>query len=129
MSREIVEAMHALAREKGIAEDKLLHALEDALLSAYKKQPGAAKYARVVMDPETGDYRLIELIVPAMLEAHLIVETIDEGTYIDPETGEPVEPQDPEIDPAKFDEYRDQIEESDVTPTTSGASRRRPPSR
>ena len=24
MSREIVEAMHALAREKGIAEDKLL---------------------------------------------------------------------------------------------------------
>src|SRR3954466_9734512 len=128
MSREIVEAMHALAREKGIAEDKLLHALEDALLSAYKKQPGAAKYARVVMDPETGDYRVIELIVPDMLEAHLIVETIDEGTYIDPETGEPVEPetggpvepQDPEIDPAKFDEYRDQIEERDVTPDDFG---------
>ena len=120
MSREIVEAMHALAREKGIAEDKLLHALEDALLSAYKKQPGAAKYARVVMDPDTGDYRVIELIVPEMLEAHLIVETIDEGTYIDPETGEPVEPQDPEIDPAKFDEYRDQIEERDVTPDDFG---------
>src|SRR6478672_8506277 len=79
MSREIVEAMHALAREKGIAEDKLLHALEDALLSAYKKQPGAAKYARVLMDPDTGDYRVIELIVPEMLEAHLIVETIDEA--------------------------------------------------
>ena len=120
MSREIVEAMHALAREKGIAEDKLLHALEDALLSAYKKQPGAAKYARVIMDPDTGDYRVIELIVPEMLEAHLIVETIDEGTYIDPETGEPVEPQDPEIDPAKFDEYRDQIEERDVTPDDFG---------
>jgi N utilization substance protein A len=120
MSREIVEAMHALAREKGIAEDKLLHALEDALLSAYKKQPGAAKYARVVMDPDTGDYRVIELIVPEMLEAHLIVETIDEGTYIDPETGEPVEPQDPEIDPAKFDEYRDQIDERDVTPDDFG---------
>src|ERR671939_314441 len=74
MSREIVEAMHALAREKGIAEDKLLHALEDALLSAYKKQPGAAKYARVEMDPDTGDYRVIELIVPERLEAHLIVE-------------------------------------------------------
>src|SRR6185295_14526494 len=58
MSREIVEAMHALAREKGIAEDKLLHALEDALLSAYKKQPGAAKYARVLMDPDTGEYRV-----------------------------------------------------------------------
>ena len=120
MSREIVEAMHALAREKGIAEDKLLHALEDALLSAYKKQPDAAKYARVEMDPDTGDYRVIELIVPDMLEAHLIVETIDEGTYIDPETGEPVEPQDPEIDPAKFEEYSDQIEERDVTPEDFG---------
>src|SRR5829696_8198761 len=87
MSREIVEAMHALAREKGISEDKLLHALEDALLSAYKKQPDAAKYARVEMDPETG---------------------------------EPVEPQDPEIDPAKFEEYRDQIDERDVTPDDFG---------
>src|ERR671939_489254 len=111
MSREIVEAMHALAREKGIAEDKLLHALEDALLSAYKKQPGAAKYARFEMDPDTGDYRVIELIVPERLEAHLIVETIDEGTYIDPETGELVEPQDPEIDSAKFEEYCDRVGE------------------
>src|SRR5215470_2554613 len=80
MSREIVEAMKALAVEKGIAPDRLVHALEDALLSAYKKQPGAAKYARVEMDPDTGDYRVIELIVPERLEAHLIVETIDEGT-------------------------------------------------
>src|SRR5436189_239380 len=72
------------------------------------------------MDPDTGDYRVIELIVPERLEAHLIVETIDEGTYIDPETGEPVEPQDPEIDPAKFEEYRDQIDEQDVTPDDFG---------
>jgi N utilization substance protein A len=120
MSREIVDAMKALAVEKGIAPDRLVHALEDALLSAYKKQPGAAKYARVEMDPDTGDYRVIELIVPERLEAHLIVETIDEGTYIDPETGEPVEPQDPEIDPAKFEEYRDQIDEQDVTPDDFG---------
>ena len=60
MSREIVEAMKALAVEKGIAPDRLVHALEDALLSAYKKQPGAAKYARVEMDPDTGDYRVID---------------------------------------------------------------------
>ena len=37
MSREILEAMHALAREKGIEPEKLMIALEDALLSAYKK--------------------------------------------------------------------------------------------
>jgi N utilization substance protein A len=120
MSREILEAMHALAREKGISAEKLIAALEDALLSAYKKQPGSAKYARVELDPETGDYRVIELIIPERLEAHLIVETIDEGTTYDPETGEMVEPTDPEIDPAKFEEYKDQIEERDVTPDDFG---------
>ena len=99
MSREILEAMHALAREKGIEPEKLMIALEDALLSAYKKQPGSAKYARVEMDRETADFRVIELIIPERLEAHLIVETIDEETTIDPETGEMREPEEPEIDP------------------------------
>src|SRR3712207_1338801 len=120
MSREILEAMTALAREKGIAPDKLRHALEDALLSAYKKQPGSAKYARVELDPDTADYRVIELIVPERLEAHLIVETIDENTTVDPETGEMVEPTDPEIDPVKFEQYKDQIDERDVTPDDFG---------
>jgi transcription termination/antitermination protein NusA len=120
MSREILEAMSGLAAEKGIPSEKLMAALEDALLSAYKKQPGAAKYARVEVDRETGDFRVIELIVPERLEAHLIVETIDEGTVLDPETGEYVEPQDPEIDPAKFEQYKDQIDERDVTPDDFG---------
>ena len=120
MSREILEAMHALAREKGIEPEKLMIALEDALLSAYKKQPGSAKYARVEMDRETADFRVIELIIPERLEAHLIVETIDEGTAVDPETGELREPEEPEIDPAKFAQYRDQIDERDVTPDDFG---------
>ncbi|HEY1688339.1 MAG TPA: transcription termination factor NusA [Solirubrobacteraceae bacterium] len=120
MSREILEAMHALAREKGIEPEKLMVALEDALLSAYKKQPGSAKYARVEIDRETADFRVIELIIPERLEAHLIVETIDEGTTVDPETGELREPEEPEIDPKKFEEYRDQIDERDVTPDDFG---------
>src|SRR6202049_3059193 len=120
MSREILEAMHALAREKGIEPEKLMVALEDALLSAYKKQPGSAKYARVEMDRETADFRVIELIIPERLEAHLIVETIDEETTIDPETGEMREPEEPEIDPKKFAEYRAQIEEGAVTPDDFG---------
>src|ERR1700719_4058703 len=120
MSREILEAMHALAREKGIEPEKLMIALEDALLSAYKKQPDSAKYARVEMDRETADFRVIELIIPERLEAHLIVETIDEETTVDPETGEMREPEEPEIDPAKIAEYRDQIDERDVTPDDFG---------
>src|ERR1700752_25893 len=120
MSREILEAMHALAREKGIEPEKLMIALEDALLSAYKKQPGSAKYARVEMDSETADFRVLELIIPDALEAHLIVETSDEKPTIDPETGQMREPEEPEIDPKKFAEYRDQIDERDVTPDDFG---------
>ncbi|MEJ7798041.1 MAG: transcription termination factor NusA [Solirubrobacteraceae bacterium] len=120
MSRDILDAMTVLAKEKGIAPEKLRLALEDALLSAYKKQPDSAKYARVELDPETADFRVIELIIPERLEAHLIVETIDEGTTYDPETGDMVEPTDPEIDPAKFEEYKDQISEQDVTPGDFG---------
>ena len=120
MSREVVEAMSVLAREKGISTEKLMLALQDALLAAYKKQPGSAKYARIALDPETADFRVIELIIPEQLEAQLIVETIDEGTTIDPETGEMREPEDPEIDPVKFEQYKDQIAERDVTPDDFG---------
>jgi transcription termination/antitermination protein NusA len=120
MSREILEAMTALAREKGISPEKLRIALEDALLSAYKKQPGSAKYARVELNPDSADYRVIELIVPEMLEAHLIVETIDANTTIDPETGEEVEPTEVDIPAEMFEQYADQIEERDVTPEDFG---------
>jgi N utilization substance protein A len=34
VSREIVEAVQALEREKGISSERLMAALEDALLSA-----------------------------------------------------------------------------------------------
>jgi N utilization substance protein A len=120
MSREILEAMTALAREKGIAPEKLMAALEDALLSAYKKLPGAARYARVEVDHDTGDFVVIRYRIPKDLEAELIGETIEEESYIDPETGDRVEPQDPEIDPAKFEQYRDRIEEIDDTPEDFG---------
>src|SRR5215216_7451651 len=78
MSQEIVDAVRSLAREKGISEDKLLHALEDALLSAHKKQPGAARYARVTMDPDLGEYRVEELLLPEDLEDQLLDEARSE---------------------------------------------------
>jgi len=53
MSREMLEAMTVLAREKNIAPEKLMDALADALLSAYKMLPGAARYARVEIDHES----------------------------------------------------------------------------
>ena len=90
-------------------------ALEDALLSAYKKTDGAANYARVDMDRETGDFLVFELILPNELEERLIAEAIEakeeeEGEF-DPETGERREPEQLEIDPETIDPYMDQIED------------------
>src|ERR671921_795384 len=99
MSKEIVEAVHLLEREKGISAERLMLALEDALLSAYKKQPGAARYARVDMDRESADFRVFELLVPPELEEQLLAEVEVEEPTVDPETGEMREP---EVTPADF---------------------------
>jgi transcription termination/antitermination protein NusA len=120
MSKEIVEAVHLLEREKGISAERLMLALEDALLSAYKKQPGAAKYARVDMDRDSADFRVFELLVPEELEEKLLAEVEPAEPEVDPETGEMREPPDPELDPEMLAQYRDQIDERDVTPDDFG---------
>ncbi|HYF45352.1 MAG TPA: transcription termination factor NusA [Acidimicrobiales bacterium] len=55
---EMMEALQALASEKGISVDDLLAALADALESAYKRTPGAYEYSWVTLDPETFDIRV-----------------------------------------------------------------------
>ena len=120
MSKEIVEAVHVLEREKGISSERLMAALEDALLSAYKKTPDAARYARVDMDRNTGDFKVFELLIPPELEDKLLAEVEPEEPTVDPETGELREPEEPELDPEKLAEYRDQIDERDVTPHDFG---------
>ena len=125
MSQEIVDAVRSLAREKGISEDKLLHALEDALLSAYKKQPGAARYARVHLDRDLGEYRVEELLLPEDLEDQLLdeAEELASGELerrVDPETGEVIIPEAPEIAQERLEEFADQIETRDVTPHDFG---------
>ena len=121
MSREIVEAIRGLEQEKGIDAETLMAALEDALLSAYKKTPGAAKYARVDLDRETADFRVFELILPPELEEKLLDQAAEEQEQeIDPETGEMREPEDPELDPEMLAPYEDQIKTRDVTPDDFG---------
>src|SRR5918992_4579361 len=120
MTKEIVEAVGVLEREKGISADRLMAALEDALLSAYKKEPGAAKYARVEIDRSTADFIVYELIVPEDLEEKLLAEVEDEEQTVDPETGELREPEEPELDPERLAEFKDQIDERDVTPKDFG---------
>src|SRR5687768_4400973 len=96
-------------------------ALEDALLSAYKKTPGAAKYARVDLDRDTADFRVFELILPAELEEKLLDQAAEQQEQeIDPETVELREPEDPELGPEMLAPYEDQIQSRDVTPDDFG---------
>src|ERR687886_603698 len=92
MSREIIEAVKTIEREKGIEENTLIHALEDALLAAYKKTPGASRHATVELDPADGEFRVYSIELPADIEERLIEEAreraIDELERLDEETGE-----------------------------------------
>jgi N utilization substance protein A len=141
MTQEIVDAVKMLEQEKGIASDTLMDALQDALLSAYKKTPGAAKYARVELDHGTADFRVFELMVPEELEKRLLDEQFEEQVQaaeaaeaagepipeievnrpaVDPETGERREAEEPEVEVERLEPYMDQIQTRDVTPENFG---------
>jgi transcription termination/antitermination protein NusA len=68
MSREIIEAVHVIEKEKGIEAETLITALEDALLAAYKKTPGASRHATVELDRAEGDFRVFSIELPPDVE-------------------------------------------------------------
>jgi transcription termination/antitermination protein NusA len=55
---DMLEALQALASDKGMSVDTLLGALADALESAYKRMPDAEEHAWVTIDPESFDIRV-----------------------------------------------------------------------
>ncbi|MGI6713086.1 MAG: transcription termination factor NusA [Bacillota bacterium] len=55
MNAEFIEALRELEKEKGIALDILLEAIEAALISAYKKNFGSSQNVRVEIDRDTGE--------------------------------------------------------------------------
>jgi N utilization substance protein A len=88
---EIIEGIRTIEKEKGIESGTLVAALEDALLAAYKKTPGAARHATVELDDD-GEFRVYALDIPGDLEERLLEEAreraIDELERIEEETGE-----------------------------------------
>ena len=50
---EMMEALSALAIERGITVETLFGALADALESAYKRMPDSFEYSWVTIDPES----------------------------------------------------------------------------
>jgi N utilization substance protein A len=125
MSQEIIENMRALERERGIEENTIVHALEDALLAAYKKTPGAARHAVVELDDE-GEFRVYSIEIPADLESRLLEEAmeakIDELERLEEETGEKQHTliNEDELDLDWSQVAEEQIARADVTPENFG---------
>jgi len=126
MSREIIEAVKTIEREKGIEEDTLIHALEDALLAAYKKTPGSSRHATVELDTDSGDFRVFSIELPADIEERLIEEAreraIEELEAQEAETGEHshvlISDDDLQIDWSDIDPAV--VKRADVTPENFG---------
>src|SRR5215468_6933947 len=125
MTQEIVDAVREIEREKGIETGTLVAALEDALLAAYKKTPGAARHATVELD-DAGDFRVYAIELPEDLEERLLDEAreraIEELERIEEETGEKnhtlLSDDDLILDWAQVPD--DQMKREDVTPDNFG---------
>src|ERR1700751_640103 len=126
MSREIIELVHELERERGIEGDTLIAALEDALLAAYKKTPGASRHAVVELDRQEGDFRVFSIELPEDVEERLLEEArervLTELEADEAENGERshvlVTDEDLDIDWSEVPD--DQVKRADVTPENFG---------
>ena len=58
MNTELLEALELIGKERGIKADILIEAIESALISAYKRNFGTGSNVRVVVDRETGDFKV-----------------------------------------------------------------------
>jgi N utilization substance protein A len=126
MSREIIELVHELERDRGIEGDTLIEALEDALLAAYKKTPGASRHAVVELDRQEGDFRVFSIELPPDIEERLLEEArervLTELEAAEVENGERshvlVTDEDLDIDWSDIPE--EQVKRADVTPENFG---------
>jgi N utilization substance protein A len=125
MSQEIIDAVREIERDKGIEEGALVAALEDALLAAYKKTPGASRHATVEMHDD-GEFRVFSVELPADVEERLIDEArerkLEELERLEEETGERqhtlISDDDLDIDWSEVPE--NDVKREDVTPEGFG---------
>src|SRR5436853_1913922 len=126
MTEEIIEAVREIERDKGIEEGALVSALEDALLAAYKKTPGASRHATVELDDHTGEFRVFSVELPADIEERLLDEArerkLEELERLEEETGERQHTliSDDDLDIDWSEVPTDDVKREDVTPEGFG---------
>ena len=59
-SKNFLEALTELEKEKGVSKESVLEAIEMAMLAAYKKNYGEDENVEVIIDRESGDIKVFE---------------------------------------------------------------------
>ena len=85
MNADFVKAIALLAKEKSISPDVLYSAVEEALITAYKKNYGSAQNVRVSMHKETGE-------IHVYARKNIVEEVTDPTTEISLEDAQKLNP-------------------------------------
>lgn len=123
MNTEFLGALKELEKEKGLAFEVLLEAIEAALISAYKKNFGSSQNARVRIDRDTGEVRVYQqkTVVEEVTDSTAEI-SLTEARRLDPnyEIGDCVEV---EVTPREFGRIATQTAKQVVTQRLREAER------
>jgi N utilization substance protein A len=102
MNPEFIDALEQLARERNIAKNILIEAIEAALVSAYRRHFGSAQNVRVTVDSKTGDIKVFSqrIVSEELADPHLEV-SLEEARQVDPRYG-PGDVLEVEVTPKEF---------------------------
>jgi transcription termination/antitermination protein NusA len=123
MSTQLLDALTVLEKEKGIARDVIIEAIEAALVSAYKRNFNQAQNVRVDLNLETGTMRVFarKEVVEEVFDSRLEI-TVEDAGEINPsyEVGDVVEL---EVTPKDFGRIAAQTAKQVVTQRVREAER------
>ena len=77
MASELIKALETIQKEKNISKEEIIHAIENALVSAYKKHVGKNVNVEAIVDVETGEKKawvvkkIVENVKNPLLEINL----------------------------------------------------------
>ncbi len=101
MNRELLSVIDQIGREKGIESQKIIKAVESALLTAAKKRYGANENIQVRLDPQTGEIevislkKIVEVVANPSAEVSLEeAKKVDDGAELGDEIGALLEMED-----------------------------------
>lgn len=78
-SKEFIKAVKNIVKEKGISEDVVFEGMEQALLTAYKKNFDSKTNAKVIINKETGEIKVYSYLI--------VVDDVDYGSEATDEEG------------------------------------------